>query len=64
MQKSILSMFDECGYSVITIEGINPMRLSWKLKFANMVLGDFLKDMKYQQFACMAKVKLETYSHD
>lgn len=56
-QKSILSMFDECGYSVITIEGINPMGLSWKMKFVNMILCDFLKDMKYQQFACIAKVK-------
>lgn len=56
-QKSILSMFDDCGYSVITIEGINPMLLSWKLKFANMMLCDFLGDMKYLQFACIAKVK-------
>jgi 2-polyprenyl-3-methyl-5-hydroxy-6-metoxy-1,4-benzoquinol methylase len=56
-QKSILSMFDECGYSIITIEGINPMELSWKLKFANMILGDFLNDMKYPQFACKAKIK-------
>jgi 2-polyprenyl-3-methyl-5-hydroxy-6-metoxy-1,4-benzoquinol methylase len=56
-QKSILSMFDECGYSVIKIEGINPMGLSWKLKFADMILCDFLCDMKYLQFACKAKIK-------
>ena len=56
-EKSILSMFDECGYSVIKIEGINPMILSRKLKFAAMILGDFLKGMKYLQFACIAKTK-------
>jgi len=56
-EKSILSMFDECGYSVIKIEGINPMGLSLKLKFATMILGDFLKNIKYLQFACKAKIK-------
>lgn len=56
-QKSILSMFDDCGYSVIKIEGINPMGLSWKLKLANIILHDSLNDMKYQQFVCIAKIK-------
>jgi len=55
--KSILSMFDECGYSVIKIEGINPMGLSWKLKLGNMILRDFFDDVKYLQFSCIAKIK-------
>ena len=58
-QKSILSMFAECGYDVTMIEGSNPMRWSWKLKLATMILGDFLKDMQYLQFACIARVKGE-----
>lgn len=56
-QKSILSMFDECGYSVIKIEGINPMGLSWRLKIAALIIGDLVKDIRYMQFACIAKIK-------
>jgi 2-polyprenyl-3-methyl-5-hydroxy-6-metoxy-1,4-benzoquinol methylase len=56
-QKSIITMFEECGYSVIKIEGINPMNWSWKLKFVNAILFDVLNDMKYLQFACVAKIK-------
>jgi 2-polyprenyl-3-methyl-5-hydroxy-6-metoxy-1,4-benzoquinol methylase len=57
-EKSILSMFDECGYSVTKIEGINPLKLSWKLSLVNKIGRDFLGDTKFLQFACVAKVKI------
>ena len=56
-KKSILSMFYECGYTVVNLEGINPVKLSWQLSLVNTILCDILCDMKYLQFACVAKIK-------
>jgi 2-polyprenyl-3-methyl-5-hydroxy-6-metoxy-1,4-benzoquinol methylase len=56
-KKSIVSMFDECGYSVLKIEGINILGMTWRMKFLNVLLGDVLRDMKFRQFACIAKIK-------
>lgn len=54
--KSILSMFHDAGYEVITHEGLRPCK-SWKEKLViNISLG-FLKDTRYKQFATIAKIK-------
>ena len=50
-------MFYECGYTVVNLEGINPVKLSWQLSLVNTILCDILSDMKYLQFACVAKIK-------
>jgi 2-polyprenyl-3-methyl-5-hydroxy-6-metoxy-1,4-benzoquinol methylase len=55
--KSILRMFDECGYEVLIIEGINPSRVRWRFKILNLLSLFSLSDSKYLQFACVAKPK-------
>lgn len=52
--KSILRMFSEQGYEVITHKGINPCK-SWKEKlFIRLSFGLF-SDSRYRQFATVAK---------
>ncbi len=54
--KSILNMFHDAGYEVITHEGLRPCK-SWKEKLVvNISLG-FLKDTRFKQFATIAKIK-------
>lgn len=54
-QASIREMFETSGYCVERLEGINSMKLSWKLKILFFVFGERLVDTKYQQFACVAR---------
>jgi 2-polyprenyl-3-methyl-5-hydroxy-6-metoxy-1,4-benzoquinol methylase len=52
--KSMLRMFREAGYEVVTHEGLRPCK-SWKEKlFISLSLG-FLKDARYKQFATVAR---------
>jgi 2-polyprenyl-3-methyl-5-hydroxy-6-metoxy-1,4-benzoquinol methylase len=53
--SSIDNMFTECGYNVLKLEGINGIKFSWKLKLLNKILKNHLDDIKYLQFACVAK---------
>jgi len=60
--KSIISTFDEAGYYVEFIEGINPLEkmhphLVKKFKFINRLLFNNIEDMRYLQFAIVAKPK-------
>jgi len=52
-KKSIIRMFEECGYTIIKIEGINANGRKGKL-FNLLTLG-FFKDTQYLQFACVVK---------
>lgn len=54
-EKSILTTFEELGYNVIRIEGINGFR-SWKFTLLNAGLFGQLSDARYMQFACVAKI--------
>lgn len=54
-QRSIPDLFRESGYELVRMEGINPVGLSWKLKVVFKLLGGFLEDTRYLQFACVAK---------
>ena len=55
--KSIKKVFEQSGYTVVSIEGIKKtaMGFSWKLNLLNMLLGKRFEDMRYLQFACLAK---------
>lgn len=51
--KSIVRMFESCGYDILTHQGINPCK-SWKEKlFINLTFGLF-SDSRYKQFATVA----------
>jgi len=62
-KKSIIRLFEGIGYEVVKIEGINSGK-SWKFNsffniFNVLTLGRFW-DMKYLQFAVVAKPKKQT----
>jgi 2-polyprenyl-3-methyl-5-hydroxy-6-metoxy-1,4-benzoquinol methylase len=52
---SMTAMFQECGYEVLRIEGINSKKLSWKFAFLNTMLRGAWNDIQYLQFACLAR---------
>ena len=53
-KKSIIRMFDETGYSIEKIEGINPIELFKYKILINMSLG-FLEDTRFMQYACVVR---------
>ncbi|OFY41551.1 MAG: hypothetical protein A2X18_06930 [Bacteroidetes bacterium GWF2_40_14] len=55
-QKSIIEMFISLGYEIITIEGINPIRL-WKFNILDFLSFGYLTDTRFVQFACVVKPK-------
>lgn len=60
--KSIISMFDVAGYQVELLEGINPLEkvhphLLKKFKFLNRLFFNNIEDMRYLQFAVVARLK-------
>lgn len=55
--KSIIAMFQNAGFEIVKIEGINSMQFPWKFRILNLMLMRIFDDMRYQQFACVAKVK-------
>lgn len=54
--KSMRKLFEEAGYSIINIQGINPTP-SKKLKLLNLLTLGFFTDCKYQQFVIVSKPK-------
>jgi 2-polyprenyl-3-methyl-5-hydroxy-6-metoxy-1,4-benzoquinol methylase len=55
-RKSIVRMFEEQGYRVVKIEGINP-ETPRRYRILNTLLFNRLKDWKYLQFGVQAKLK-------
>jgi 2-polyprenyl-3-methyl-5-hydroxy-6-metoxy-1,4-benzoquinol methylase len=61
--RSILETFERLGYEIETIEGVNPIKnlcLPGKLRYLNGLLPLFanrIEDMRYLQFAVVAKPK-------
>jgi 2-polyprenyl-3-methyl-5-hydroxy-6-metoxy-1,4-benzoquinol methylase len=53
-QKSILRLFNEAGYDVVSIEGIRPTN-SWKLKLFSFLTFKKFSDIRFVQFATVAK---------
>jgi SAM-dependent methyltransferase len=54
---SIGRMFDECEYDLIRIEGIFREPLPWKASVLNWVLRGKMRDMEFERFACVAKLR-------
>ncbi len=55
--KSIISMFNDAGYDIVQIKGINGSTW-WKYAFINVLSFGFLWDTRYIQFACVARQKI------
>ncbi|MGA2823362.1 MAG: class I SAM-dependent methyltransferase [Bacteroidales bacterium] len=55
--KSLYRLFEECGYELICQEGLRPCK-SWKEKLFIFLSFGFFKDMRYKQFANVARVKI------
>jgi hypothetical protein len=53
-KHSIADMFKEAGYEVERIDGINPFG-SWKFSLLNLLLLGHIDDMRFEQFACVAR---------
>ena len=53
-KKSILQLFEESGYAIKHLEGINSISLPWKFSLMNKVFLGRFEDCKYQQYACVA----------
>jgi len=53
-KKSLLRMFEEQGYNVELIEGINGTK-SWKMEWLNRLLLGGIEDTMHQQWACVVR---------
>lgn len=56
-EKSLRRMFEETGYQVERLEGINPWRRKVLFGAVNALLMNQVRDMKYVQFAVVARPK-------
>jgi hypothetical protein len=54
--RSIKKLFQQCGYELISIEGLNKSYFTWKFELLNLMLNHSLDDMKAMQFACVARI--------
>ncbi len=56
-EKSIRRLFDESGYEILTIQGINEERGLWSrvLSALNLILLGSISDTRYCQFAVVAR---------
>ncbi len=55
-RASIIDMFENTGYEIQTIEGINPVK-DFRYSMLNLFTLGFLSESKYLQFATVAKPK-------
>lgn len=55
-RKSIVRMFEECGFEVSRIEGLNSS-FGFKYKLFNLLTLGFISDWKYIQFGLQAKLR-------
>ena len=53
--SGVRTLFETSGYRVITLEGINQYDFSWKFRLMNRISLNRLNDMRYEQFACVAR---------
>jgi 2-polyprenyl-3-methyl-5-hydroxy-6-metoxy-1,4-benzoquinol methylase len=53
---SIVDMFENLGYELLQIEGINPVQ-SWKFSLLNIFTYGILSDTRFLQYASIAKLK-------
>lgn len=55
-QKSMRNLFEESGYKVTHIKGINAIQFPWKFGLLNKLSLGALTDTQFPQYACIAKV--------
>lgn len=55
-RKDIIQMFEDNGYDILIIEGINPINI-WKFLIFNIISLWHLSDARYLQFATIARPK-------
>ncbi len=56
-QKSMVRMFEEAGYEIVSMKGINGYTSSWKFKLVNLFTLGLLSDTQFLQFAIIAKAR-------
>jgi 2-polyprenyl-3-methyl-5-hydroxy-6-metoxy-1,4-benzoquinol methylase len=54
--KSMRRMFEEIGFDIFKLEGLNG-NYTWKFYLFNILSLGFFKDTKYSQYICIAKGK-------
>jgi SAM-dependent methyltransferase len=52
--RSFRDVLEELGYTVLRLEGINGIP-SWKFRLFNLATMGFFRDLRYPQFACVAR---------
>jgi hypothetical protein len=62
-RRSILDTFEDLGYSLECLEGINPLEKTYPrrarvLQLINWLLFNNIEDMRYLQFAVVARPRL------
>ena len=55
-KKSIIETLKSLNFEILTIKGINPIKL-WRFKLLNILLLNYLNDTRYMQYACVFKDK-------
>jgi 2-polyprenyl-3-methyl-5-hydroxy-6-metoxy-1,4-benzoquinol methylase len=55
-RKSIARMFTQCDYTVERLDGINVQVSGWKFEALNLLTAGRLNDIKFWQFAVVARV--------
>lgn len=56
-QKSMRRMFEEAGYEILSMKGINGYTSGWKFRLLNFITLGLISDTQFLQFAIVAKVK-------
>lgn len=58
-KKSIIRMFEDCGYKVLKCEGNKEgeFKMSKKVKLFNFLLNGALNDSEFQQFITISKIR-------
>ncbi len=55
--NSMRELFECCGYEVVSIDGVRGRKFPWKFRMLNYILKGTFDDMRFQQFACVARQK-------
>lgn len=56
-KKSIIRMFEDCGYELVEIKGINPYGKKLLFAIFNVLTIGLFSDSKFLQFGCLVKKK-------
>ncbi|MFV0418400.1 MAG: class I SAM-dependent methyltransferase [Dysgonomonas sp.] len=56
-KKSMIRMFDDCGYKILKIKGINKIGTFCLTSILNFLMFNIFDDIKYQQYVIVATPK-------